>query len=409
MFLIKVLSYNLKKLILNLNNIFIIFPYILFFVLFSNLPFLKLHSSQGIINKEISVEFLKKLPSMDYIIGPGDILDIIISRELEEPPTRVVIDGEGTINLPKLKRVYVNGLTINELNSLLNRAYLKFVRFPEVETTIYGYRPIKVYLEGEVVNPGIHTLDGSLSAAGNNNSINQSTNNSINESTNNSINKLNLNNNFYSQIYTPYFPTVIDAIRASGGITELSDLKNIEIIRKDKISNGSGKITTTLNFEDFLEKGDYSQNIRIYDSDIIRIQRSNQPNNKLLSKAISSKVNPRFINVFVSGRVNDPGSKTVSRASVLSDAIDMAGGAKFLRGPVTFIRFEFDGSVDKRKLRLTKNNRGTFRNPNLREGDLIIVGESLLTVTNEVIREFTAPFQGLYSTYGLIKAISDSD
>ena len=85
----------------------------------------------------------------------------------------------------------------------------------------------------------------------------------------------------------------------------------------------------------------------------------------------------------------------------------MAGGAKIMRGPVTFIRFESDGSIDKRKMNLTKSQRGKFRNPNLRDGDLIIVGENVITSANEIVKEFTSPFVGLFSTYGLIKAITD--
>ena len=153
--------------------------------------------------------------------------------------------------------------------------------------------------------------------------------------------------------------------------------------------------------------GDSSQNIRIYDLDIIKIKRNKEPNQNLLTKAIISGINPKFINVYVFGRVNNPGSKNLSRASVLSDAVDMAGGAKALRGPVTFIRFNSDGTIDRRKIPFTKNQRGKFKNPNLRDGDLIVVGYSLLTTTNEIIKEFTSPFVGIFSTYGLIKAISD--
>ena len=118
-------------------------------------------------------------------------------------------------------------------------------------------------------------------------------------------------------------------------------------------------------------------------------------------------MNPRFIKVFVSGRVNNPGTQTVSRASVLSDAIDMAGGARILRGPVTFLRFNADGSVDKRKMSLTKNRRGQFNNPNLRDGDVIIVGDNILTATSQIMTEITRPAVGFFSTYGLIKALSD--
>ena len=39
----------------------------------------------------------------------------------------------------------------------------------------------------------------------------------------------------------------------------------------------------------------------------------------------------------------------------MSDAVAVAGGARVLRGKVSFIRFESDGSIDKRKIRFTKN------------------------------------------------------
>ena len=364
-------------------------------IAFNNLPFLKLHSSQLNDTKKISVEYLEKLPSNDYIIGPGDSLKIFISRDLDLFAD-VSVDSEGTINLPKLERVFVGGLTINELNSLLNEAYLKFIKFPEVETIVTAYRPIRVFVEGEVVNPGLQIMSGSLSPITKNSSTDINDGKFLEYRTNSP----NVNSNYF-------FPTVFDAIRESGGITQYSNLREIQIIRKNNISNGSGKITTTLNFENLLKFGEYNQNIRIYDSDIIKVKKSNESNTNLLTKAILSNLNPRFIKVFVSGRVNRPGNVTLSRASVLSDAIDMAGGAKVLRGPVTFIRFESDGSIDKRKIRLTSNKRGGFSNPNLRDGDLVIVGNSLFSSTNEVINEFTSPFSGLFSTYGLIKAISD--
>ena len=86
----------------------------------------------------------------------------------------------------------------------------------------------------------------------------------------------------------------------------------------------------------------------------------------------------------------------------------MAGGAKFLKGPVTFIRFNNDGTVDKRKFGYRKSKRrGSYGNPILRDGDFIFVGESALTTFNAVTTEITNPFIGLFSTYGLIKAITE--
>ena len=46
-------------------------------------------------------------------------------------------------------------------------------------------------------------------------------------------------------------------------------------------------------------------------------------------------------------------------------------------------------------------------NIKIKQGDLIVVGSSFLSNSAEAIREFTAPFQGLYSTYRLYELISE--
>ncbi len=349
----------------------------------------------------ISTDYLQKMPNNDYIIGTGDQLNIIVSRFYPELTSRPVVDGEGTIYIPKLKRIYVEGLTINELNNLLNKAYLEFVKYPDAEVEIFSYRPIRVFVQGEVENPGLQVINGSYSL-GNIINKNLGLQDSIkfeNEITN--PNDDNLKDK-------PFFPTVFDAIRSSGGITQFSDLSSIQVIRKNNLSDGGGKIQTTINFQDVLLTGDNSQNIRLYDGDIIRVKKSKQSNLVILQKSISSRLSPKFLNVFVTGRVNRPGNTTVSKASTLVDAIDIAGGAKVIKGPITFLRFNNDGTIDNRKFPLRKRSqRGSYKNPYLRNGDLIIVGESFLTQSNQIINEFTSPFVGIFSTYGLIKAISD--
>ena len=55
--------------------------------------------------------------------------------------------------------------------------------------------------------------------------------------------------------------------------------------------------------------------------------------------------------------MENPGNITVSKASVLNDAIDFAGGTKTLKGPVKFLRFNNDGSIDKRKFKYRKINQ----------------------------------------------------
>ena len=346
----------------------------------------------------ISTDYLKKLPNNDYIIGPGDKLNIIVSRFYPELTSQPLVDGEGTIYIPKLNRIYVNELTINELNDLLNKAYEEFVKYPDVEVEVIKYRPLRVFVDGEVENPGLQIINGSYS-------LNNFRNDSLDKK--NSQFEKELNNSMGDTLIdSPFFPTVFDAIRSSGGITQYSDLTSIQVIRNNNLSDGGGKIQTTINFENVLLTGDNSQNIRIYDGDIIKVKKSNQSNLANLQKSIFSRLSPKFLNVFVTGRVNRPGDTTITKASSLVDAIDFAGGAKVVKGPVTFLRFNNDGSIENRKFPLRrKSKKGSYSNPYLRDGDLIIVGESFLTATNQVITEFTSPFIGIYSIYNFFNGV----
>ena len=380
--------------------------YLSFLLVFSGTNFIStptIKSAQNDKNASINIEYLNQLPKNDYIIGPGDRLKILVSREYPELTTEATVDGEGTIYLPRLNRIFVSGLNISELNKVLTEAFKKFVKYPLVEVQILAYRPIRVLVDGEVENPGLKILEGSFSL------VRQSEGNFGNEAFGNvPIEILNQGQNNSVDKVEFYFPTVFDAIRQSGGITRYSDLSNVQIIRKNNISGGGGQITTTLNFQEVITQGNNSQNIRIYDSDIIRIKKSNKENDLILRKAVLSNLNPKFINVFVSGRVNFPGNIKLSRASTLTDAISMSGDTKALKGPLTFIRFNNDGTIDKRKFGLRKNaKRGSFKNPVLKNGDFIFVGNSLLTRTNEVITEVTSPIVGIFSTYGLLKVLND--
>ena len=100
--------------------------------------------------------------------------------------------------------------------------------------------------------------------------------------------------------------------------------------------------------------------------------------------------------------VESQGLIQVSRSSTLNEAIDIAGGKKALSGPVTLIRINPDGSLDKRKIRFSRRNKnGSQKNPYLRERDIISVGKSKFNVASAVISEVTSPFVGVYATYNL--------
>ena len=357
----------------------------------------------------ISIDYFKNLPQNDYILGPGDSLFIMVSRAYPELNTTITVDREGTINIPRLKKVYVQGLTTNELVKLLDEAFLEYIKFPETEVKILSYRPIRVYVDGEVANPGLQTLSGAFTIGSNNLQEGEAYLSDPGDLS------YYADDEFRNQlqgeamgVITNYFPTVYDAIRSAGGISRFSDLKEVEVIRDNSISKGGGRKKAILNFERLILEGDNTQNIRIYDGDFINIKKAKDSNLMLLSKAARSNLNPKFINVYVSGRVQEAGNKKVAKTSTLNDVIAISGGTKVIKGKITFIRFNVDGTVEQRKISYSKNHkRGAYKNPFLEDGDIVFVGQSFLSSSTEVISEVTAPFQGLFSAYGLLQVITE--
>ena len=70
------------------------------------------------VNKiDLNPSYLEKIPSHDYILGPGDQINIIVSRDYPELTSNKFIDGEGTIYLPLLNRVYVSGLSMGGMGT----------------------------------------------------------------------------------------------------------------------------------------------------------------------------------------------------------------------------------------------------------------------------------------------------
>ena len=107
--------------------------------------------------------------------------------------------------------------------------------------------------------------------------------------------------------------------------------------------------------------------------------------------------------MYVSGRVRDPGVKVLPQGASLDQALAAAGGQKLLRGQVEFIRFNRDGSTDKRKFFVGGANPiGSYKNPVLMAGDVVRVNNSPLSATVSVLNEITAPAVGIYSVLKLL-------
>ena len=388
------------KIIFFFKNIFYL---LVIFGLTGPLISLKSESISEINNKptndKLSTDYFKKNKFYNYILGAGDTLGIIISRDYPELTTEVTIDVSGNISLQKIKNIYVEGLTLKELTFLLNEAYGEFILYPDAEIIITSYRKIKTFVRGEVENPGYQILEGALVAK-------------YEQNGKKNVDNIYSENNSFPNIENTkvnFFPTIFDAIRSAGGITRFSDLSKVNVYRINSISNGGGLLKTTLNFKRTINDGNISQNIRIYDGDIIEIPKLDKPNDDILSQAINSRLNKKFIDVFISGRIkNRDGRLKISSASSLNDAIYARGGLKLIKGKINFIRFNNDGSVMKRNFKYSKKaRRGSYANPFLMDGDIIYVGDNIFNNATEIITEITSPFSSAFSSYGLFKIISN--
>ena len=338
-----------------------------------------------------------------YILGPGDGLQIEL-LDLPELSGRFSIGPDGTLYMPRLLALYVEGLTVEELRNFLTQQFSIYVRDPQIYVRPVAYRPIRVYVGGEVKRPGYYTLTGVQSvdefekASSQNQLDSQSAGLQVN-SARGSIAS--------GSSSATLFPTVFDAIRSAQGVTPYTDLSQVQVVRKRAEGLGGGRIKTNLNFLSLITEGNESQNIRLFDGDTLKIGKSPIVLRDQLLQAGQTNLSPQFMQVFVTGRVNIPGGINLPQGSSLNQAISLAGGTKLLRGKIEFVRFNREGTIDRRIFAYRPGAAADApNNPVLAAGDLIRVNESILSGGVSIINELTGPFVGLYSAYSLFNTLS---
>ena len=363
-----------------------------------------------------NVEFVRPLPTTriqeTYILGPGDAV-LVELLDVPEYSGVFTIGPDGTLYLPRLRSLFVEGLTVEELRTLLTQQFSTFVRKPQVFVSPVTYRPIRVYIGGEVQRPGYYYLSGQQGMVGAEQSNAKGRYGSINVAT--GLADIDAPSTGFASSQGPKIngvkisrdlrlPTVFDALRIAGGVTPFSKLNEVSVTRKRPLGNGGGKIRARLNFLELITDGNESQNIRLFDGDKVVVARSPVELREQIIKAGQTNLSPDFINVFVTGRVREPGSKLLPQGATLDQALAVAGGQKVLRGQVEFIRFNRDGSTDKRKFFVGSTNpAGSYKNPVLMPGDVVRVNNSPLSATVSVLNEITGPAVGIYSVFSLFK------
>ena len=320
----------------------------------------------------------------EYILGPGDRV-FIEFRNIEIFSGNYPINAEGYIYLPELGNVYSSGMTISELEENLVLIYEDIIYNPSISISITNYRPVNIYVYGEVNKPGLYTL---------NFSNNRLSNSRIGEETSTTF-----------ATSTPKInPRIFDAIKLAEGVTQNADLANIKVIRKNTLSQGGGKIQTKINLLTLIKEGDHTQNIRLFDSDTLFIPKSTKILKDQIDSIDKTNLNPDFITVYIGGNVENPGSIRLSKGTTLVQGIIATGGNKSTSsiGKIEFMRFDPEGNINKKAFNFNlASKKDSPKNPTLKNGDIINVRKSVLSKSSEVISTVGKPLIQGYGIYNI--------
>ena len=105
-----------------------------------------------------NISYLKPITSLEnYLLDTNDSI-LIKFKETPSLNTTVTINKDGEVFLPRIKKAYIKGLTIDELTKLLESRYEEFLINPEIEIEITKFKFISsgiysVDIEGEIFLP----------------------------------------------------------------------------------------------------------------------------------------------------------------------------------------------------------------------------------------------------------------
>jgi polysaccharide export outer membrane protein len=156
-----------------------------------------------------------------YKIGAGDVLQIVVWKELDASVPEAVVRSDNKITLPLIKEVEVGGLTPVELEKKLTARLSEMINNPNVTVIAKSIRSQKIYMLGAVKKEGPIMMVGPM--------------------------------------------TVLQAIGEAGGLTDYAKRKKIYILR-----NQSGKqVRLPFDYDAVLKGQRMELNVQVMPDDTI--------------------------------------------------------------------------------------------------------------------------------------------
>ncbi|HEY9763924.1 MAG TPA: SLBB domain-containing protein [Trichocoleus sp.] len=275
----------------------------------------------------------------NYRLGPGDVVKVDIFGAPEYSGEAPVLQ-DGTVNLLRVGRVAVQGLTFEQAATAIATSFGTYIRRPVITVSPVSLRPIRIAVSGEVNRPGAYSIETSSE-----------------------------NQDFD-------FPSLTEAISQAGGITAQANLKEVEIRRS---ISPNQKQVTTINLWDLIKTGDLNQDVVLQGGDEVYIPTATALSPEESTELASASFAPTSIKVYVAGEVEQPGLIEVPLNTPLNQAVLIAGGfnRRADQRAVKLVRLNPNGSVTEREVPVDfSQGIGEESNPILMPQDIVVVRRS---------------------------------
>ena len=283
--------------------------------------------------------------SQDYLLGPGDIIEVTVFEVKELEKKELVLNAQGLISLPFIGEVPLMGLTAREAEVKIGARYESTVmKNPQVSVSVKEYRSQFISILGAVFKPGIYQLNRRA--------------------------------------------FLVDALAMAGGLlAEKADSKALihraGAAASEEIKESStGGETLEIDLGQLLEKGDIRLNVPIYAGDVI---------------SVPERVESFF---YVLGDVNKGGAFEIKKGEriTLSKALASAGGlmptAK--KKKTAILRSNPDGTTRQIPVDADKLLKGQIADMELAENDVVFVPGS---TTKAIGRDVLNSIGGILSAF----------
>lgn len=302
-----------------------------------------------------------------YLLGAGDRIRIDFFNVPEFSGEYLVLPN-GTVNLPQVGAVAVQGYTLHQASDLLSQRFAAVLTRPVVTVSLVAARPITVAIAGEVNRPGAYPV------------------------------VLNANNAAEGP------PTLTRLIQMAQGTTQAADLQHVQI-RRRRSSNFPGDALITVNLWQLLQSGDTRQDIRLYDGDSVVIPATSMIDLAQARQMVAANfagASNRPLKIAVVGEVNRPGPYTIvegnnsagnngtptSLVPSVTQAIQVAGGITQLADirHIQVSRLTRSGTVQKIKVDFWKllKSGDVLQDLPLQDGDTVEIPTATTVSDSEI-------------------------